>query len=186
MREWKDFSANYCQYCWAENISPTSFDSAWDAQLYDVLHLDAAWLYSSRYSFIVSKTIKCIFLHTLVPKCKSELCISSFSSSAMSTVMLRPALTCWARVTYWKYQRGTPPAATKEHLINRWLIFFVFQTKKCIFFPRWKIAITTLSLGGQQISVWKVKISYLLPLSMQSSLNSRHFRIHISVSLASY
>ena len=68
MREWKNFSANYCQYCWVENISPTSFESAWDAQLYDVLHLDAAWLYSSRYSFIVSKTINCILLHTLVRK----------------------------------------------------------------------------------------------------------------------
>ena len=69
MREWKDFSANYCHYCWVENISQTSFESAWDAQLYDVLHLDAAWLYSSRYSFIISKTIKCILLHTLVPRC---------------------------------------------------------------------------------------------------------------------
>jgi len=68
MREWKDFSANYCHYYWVENISATRFESAWDAQLCDVLHLHAAWPCSSRYSFIVSKTIKCILLHTLVPR----------------------------------------------------------------------------------------------------------------------
>ena len=128
MREWKAFSANYCHYCLVNNISHTNIESAWDAQLYHVLHLDAALLYSSRYSFIVLKQTNVFFCTRWYQNISFNFALL-LRSQLWAPLSCGPAVTCWTRVINWKYQRGTPPAAARERLRNRWLIMFLFQTK---------------------------------------------------------
>lgn len=137
MREWKAFSASHCHYCLMDNISHTSIESAWDAQLCHVLHLDAALLYSSRYSFIVPKQTNAFFCTRWYQNISFNFALL-LRSRLWAPLSCGSALTCWTRVTNWKYQRGTPPAATRERLRNRWLTCFCLRQKMLQFHPQLK------------------------------------------------
>jgi hypothetical protein len=71
MSEWTDFSANYFDYCFVENIPETSFAIVWHAQLYDVVHLctyNITLFFKIILYFI--ETNKLVLFHALVTRHK--------------------------------------------------------------------------------------------------------------------
>lgn len=140
-----------------------------------MLDLNTALSYSSRYSFILSKQTNlfcCTHRHTF------------HFIAATSTDMLRPCIESSIRSSYWKNQRRTQAGAIKEHLRNSWLMVFLFQTKKQLnSIISSNTIIRNLPRDSQQTLVWKIKVLYSPPVSLQRNLNSIQLQIHVLIKL---
>ena len=128
-----------------KNIFQASFVITWDAQLCHILHFMIRLypiLQDVHLSFrnnqmcsvkgIGTNTQDLASLRTLssaASAVKQWLCIDRLNSFNLLQISARYASSC-NQGTSDKYQRGTPVAATKEHLTNTSPMMFLFQTKK--------------------------------------------------------